>query len=930
MRLGVAAVAICLGVVGVSAAQNAAAAMNRKPINIPAQPLSSALEALAKERDLQVIYRSDLVGSVQTSGAVGVFTSEEALTKLLAATGLTYRYLNETTVTILPASSTSGSASAPSQPSPATPPTSSSQKEAANSGAFLLAQAPTGQAAGATSVDQSIVQNPEKVAGLQEVVVTAQRRAESIEKVPMSIAAFNQTTLDELHIQSFSDLASVVPGLVLSTPQGLSQAQSDVAIRGIFSGGNAATTGIYIDETPIVIRQNAAAATSGSPLPDIFDLERIEVLRGPQGTLFGAGAMGGAIRYITPQPSLENASGFAKVEFGITDRGAPSYDAGVAYGTPVVQGYAAFRLSGWLHSDGGYIDIQDPYTGTVVRRNANSSNSYVLRPAFTVAPTEALTITPAVFFQHRHSDEPDEYWATGLPNPEAGAHVSGFGATVSQPATDDLTVASLAVKFDFKGMSFQSDTSYTHRSYNALDDWSTLYPPFFGLPPLPPALASFSAHDRDLEWTRAWQQEFRLASKDSESRLSWVVGAYYRHALDGLSQLQQPDLSPITELAPYPGCAAPCNSLQYFGVPDYVINGQSYSAYSYFTTVTEQEAAFGELAVKILPRLKANIGLRIERAGVIDQLQIYGGPLNGDSTHTVPDEVQTPITPRFGLSYQVTDSDMVYATAAKGYRTGGSNFVSALLGLCQPSEAALGITSVPATFGSDTLWSYEIGTKDSFFDRRLALQASAYYIDWTGIQTAVVLPSCGASFTANRGKAISQGFDLQLAVLLTAGLTVSANVGYTDAYYPDAAYAAPSNGVVPLLNGAGDKLPGVPPWSAAAHVEYSFGMGHLWSGAKSYARVDYRWLDAYPSANPNVATYDSTNPYGGANNAEAYGVLNLRFGVIRGGLDVSAYVDNATHANPLLGYSHVVSGSPLFYAAAIRPLTAGVTAFYRF
>src|ERR1700734_4340024 len=162
--------------------------------------------------------------------------------------------------------------------------------------------------------------------GLEEIIVTAQRREESLDKVPISVTAFSQKTMDDLHIENFSDLASVVPGLVLQIPVGGLQDINDVAIRGVFSGGNAPTTQFYIDETPVAIRTLPAAGPSASPHPLIFDLVRVEVLRGPQGTLFGSSAMGGAIRYITPQPNLERASGYAKAEGSYTERGDPGYE----------------------------------------------------------------------------------------------------------------------------------------------------------------------------------------------------------------------------------------------------------------------------------------------------------------------------------------------------------------------------------------------------------------------------------------------------------------------------------------------------------------------------------------------------------------------------------------------------------------------------
>jgi outer membrane receptor protein involved in Fe transport len=492
-------------------------------------------------------------------------------------------------------------------------------------------------------------QDTQDATKLDEIVITAQRRAETLDKVPVSVTAYSQKTMDELHIQSFDDLASVVPGLSFTTV-GNSQQQSntDVAIRGIYSNGNSPTTGIYIDETPIAVRQNVAAGFSGSPHPDIFDLDRIEVLRGPQGTLFGSSAMGGVIRFITPTPSLEESSGYSKAEFSYTDRGAPSYAVGLAYGAPIVQGVAGFRVSGWFHSDGGFVDIEDPYTGQILNRNANSETSYTIRPAFTFQPTDNLTITPAVFIQHEHSDAPPEYWRTDLPNPEPGAFVSGYGwRSPQQPVTDDLTVPSLAIKYNFGGLSLQSDTSYVDRSYIDYDDYSELLPAFFGGPPLAPQLAGFNSYDQNIVWTRAWQQEFRLSSQDNDSRFNWVTGLYYRKSLDGVQQFIAPDLTPLTELL------FGQTSLQTYGIPDFVTGGLAVDSYSRFTTITESKAVFGEITYEIVPRLKTNIGLRIERSSVQDQVEQYGGPLQGTiyGTTVLPDQKQTPITPRFGLTY---------------------------------------------------------------------------------------------------------------------------------------------------------------------------------------------------------------------------------------------------------------------------------------
>lgn len=783
------------------------------------------------------------------------------------------------------------------------------------SGAALMPATRTRAAAASASTDES----PD---GLAEITVTAQRRSENLDKVPLSITALSNRTLEELHIQSFSDLASLVPGLVLSTTNATAQSSNDIAIRGIFSGGNSPTTAVYIDETPITIRRIDLAAISGSPQPDIFDLDRVEVLRGPQGTLFGSSAMGGAIRYITPQPKLDTASGYAKAEAGYTDRGAPSYAVGVAYGAPIVPGEVGFRVSGWYHTDGGFNDIQNPYSGDIVKRNANSSDTYVFRPAFTIAPNEALTITPAAFIQHFHSNAPNTYWLSFIPNPESGAHVAGD--MVPQPQTDDLSVYSLAVKYEFSAASFQSDTSYLYRKYNDDDDWTHWYPPIFGGGPFSLGQSAFSSYDFNLINTRAWQQEFRLSSKDPTSRFSWVAGLYYRHAKQTSSQLITPDLNPLTE------ALFGQTSQQYFGVPDFIYRGQVLNSYTFYSTLDESKAVFGEVTYEIVPGLKANVGVRAEHAVVRDQHQINAGPLLGltYSDLYAPNQIQNPITPRAGLTYQYTNQDMVYLSAAKGYRSGGSNAADATENpLCLPPALAYGLKAVPTAYTSDSLWSYELGAKNSFFDRRLTTQASIYYVDWTNIQTPLALTTCAETVTANRGKAVSRGFDLQIAALPFEGMKLMVNVGYTDAYFVDAAYGGVTNGVLPLLNAAGDKLAGVVPWTASLHADYSRSIGRLWNNAVGYLRADYRWLDAPPKANPYTANYDpAIGPYPN----EAYGILNLRAGVQYEGLDVSVFVNNATRSDPRLGYNHVVPGDPLYEAVAQRPLTIGLTTQYRF
>jgi outer membrane receptor protein involved in Fe transport len=769
---------------------------------------------------------------------------------------------------------------------------------------------------------------------LQEIIVTAERREEKVDKVPISITVFSQKTMDDLGIKNVADLATVVPGLGITPPFATSQDDAEIVMRGIYSGYlMTPTTQLYIDETPIAIRE-LGASLSKSPWPNIFDLDRVEVLRGPQGTLFGASAMAGAIRFITPQPALYGSSGFLKADLGFTEHGDPSYEIGAALGSAVVPGTVGLRVSAWYQSVGGFIDQVDPFTGQVLKKNANSGNVAVTRAALAIAPSENLTITPAIFAQRFHDENGNGYWVTGLANPPANKHAWG---SIAQPMTDNLQVASLSVKYNFGRVSFVSDTSYLHRTSEAVEDITHYLQSLFSGMPFVPGLESFSAWADNRSSTNAWQQEFRLSPQDPSSRVAWVAGAFFREARQGLQQLQSPDLTPLTS-ALFSGSAAcpptPCTSDDFFGVPNVVYNGQVLNFYDQYYTTDQSRAVFGDLTVNLLKRLRLDVGVRYEHLVVKDQTQYLAGPLNfGPPINaTLPNSTDNPVTPRASLTYQFTDDDMVYVSAAKGFRPGGGNNANANIPACQSSFEAFGFTSAPPTFASDSLWSYEIGTKDRFFDRRLSVEGSAYFIRWDDTQSVLFLPGCLNAIVVNQGTVISRGFDLQAEALLSADLKVSAQVGYTDAYYPYVAYggpAGPGGSPPPILNSAGQKVPQVVPWTAGAIAEYSHDISSILSDARSYLRLDYRWSGAMPSLNPLVAGYDPTvGPY---QNPE-YGVLNVRLGITRGGLDFSAYANNVTNADPRLGYNHNFNSPKdnLFYASALRPRTLGATVWYHF
>src|SRR5579859_5416424 len=244
---------------------------------------------------------------------------------------------------------------------------------------------------------------PAAAGSLEEIVVTATRREESISKVPISVTAFSQDMIDQKGIKDFQDIVRFTPGVSIDT-----SGTNAISIRGISSSGGAGTTGIYIDETPIQMR--ALGFNPDDTLPKTFDLDRVEVLRGPQGTLFGSGSEGGTVRYIMNQPSVTKESTYARSEVSFTRYGDPSYEVGVAHGGPLVNDVLGYRASVWYRYDGGWIDRIDPTTLDVVDRRANHANTIAARLALLVQPVEGLKITPSFSYQNARKHDISSFW----------------------------------------------------------------------------------------------------------------------------------------------------------------------------------------------------------------------------------------------------------------------------------------------------------------------------------------------------------------------------------------------------------------------------------------------------------------------------------------------------------------------------------------
>ncbi len=420
--------------------------------------------------------------------------------------------------------------------------------------AFAAPQnAAAGTANGAGDSSSSAAAAP----ALQEVVVTATRRAESISKVPMSISALTQGNMDIRGIKNIQDVARFTPGVYIDN-----SGTANISIRGIASTGGAGTTGIYIDDTPIQMR--ALAFNPDEALPQAFDLDRVEVLRGPQGTLFGAGSEGGTVRYITTPPSLTQTSIYSRDEVSDTQGGAPSYEAGIAAGTPVIPGTFGVRATVWYRRDGGYIDLINPVTLNNVESNANYSESALVRLDAIWAVNDTWRVRPGFYYQSRESNNTDDFWPL-YSNPGNDSFVSADPDQRVRP--DRFYLPSVQVTGDFGKVQLIEDTSYYHR--NDLTGYDgTIYNLGFyqsaavfgsvadGLPllidgaglHLPDGATNYRSPASINNNQRNFNEEVRLQSNDPSSALTWTTGLFF--AADRQSYLEQihdPDLNELTE-----------------------------------------------------------------------------------------------------------------------------------------------------------------------------------------------------------------------------------------------------------------------------------------------------------------------------------------------------------------------------------------------
>jgi outer membrane receptor protein involved in Fe transport len=796
----------------------------------------------------------------------------------------------------------------------------------------LLAQKAGPPAPSAATGPQPSSTNP-----FGEIVVTATRQDALLSKVPVSVSAFNQKALDLKGAKTLADVTRFTPGIQFD------EASNQIAVRGISSDAGAGTTGIYIDDTPIQIRN--LGFDSDDTLPAIFDLDRVEVLRGPQGTLFGAGSEGGTVRYITPQPGLDKYTSYSRAEVSSTAHGGVGYEIGSAVGGPIVEDRLGFRISAYHRRDSGWIDKTD-YFGNVLDKNTNVSDVTVIRGAITWQPVDGFQITPSIHYQKRLSAD-DEYYNAALSN--AGKGVFKDSSPEYRRDPDRFTMPVL--KMDYKNDAFEvvSNTSYfTRRDISGYDGtiydlsyYETLpltpncvpdddgtdncaYPSPLVHPQGPdPSVAYYLSPSVVTNTQRIFTQEVRIQSANPKAPVTWVVGAFYQKQRQlSREELVDPKGNQLfnqifgESLEQYFG--------DYFegvgrgeGDPIPLYNGKD-SYINQSISHERQLAVFADITWHITPTLSVTGGGRWQSVKY-RFTNFADGPQNGGRTEASGGTSSKPFTPKANISWQATPDNLLYATYARGFRPGGAN-APVPFDACSADFDTLGIKGAPSAYKSDTVDSFEVGTKDKLFDRKLSIEASAFTINWKGIQQFVTLPSCEIKYIDNLGRARARGFDFQMTASPVHGVTVDMALGYTDARYTRTAqYASPTS----IIAVKGDSLGGSP-WTASIGVQYDFPA----FGNDAFARVDYQYESPskrVKEMDPNaIASYDPALV-----TAQAQHFVGLRAGMIIGDLNASVFVDNLLDNAPLLDVAHQSAADDALTNRTWRPRTVGLTLSYR-
>ena len=758
----------------------------------------------------------------------------------------------------------------------------------------------------------------EEDAAGNEIIVTANKRNSTIQDVPFSINAQTAEDIQRSGATTLEDLSRNVAGLTI---QNLGPGQSQVAIRGVSAGqivrdqpGVKEQVGIYLDESVISL-------SLFTPDLDLFDLNRVETLRGPQGTLFGSGSVGGTIRYITNQPKIGATEGTVEANVNLVDGNDFGGHLKGAINAPLGDN-AAIRAVGYYTRYGGFIDALTP---TGIKKDVNSGERYGGRVAITFEPSDSISITPRVIYQKIMTD--------GF-NREEVFNLFANPFTTTRPAVtfkerqqfllldeafeDEIFIADATIKAGLGGVDLTSVTSYTDRNILVSRDASALTGSVSVDLGYPAAAVILPSNLRDTTKVQSFTQELRLSS-NGDGPLQWVFGGFYSNTDRVYAQR-----------LPTPGYDAFTDATLGAGTSAAVANG--FGPNSPFNSDLpynlKQIAVFGEGSYEIVDALTLTAGGRYYDFKEVRTITSGGLFANGDSGK-VDRTKSSGFTPRFLLSYEASNNITLNAQASKGFRLGGVND-PLNANLCTPADRA--IFGGFQDYDDETLWNYEAGVKTQ--GRGFTFNAAAFYTDISNLQTTLDAGSCSSRIVFNVPKAHTQGVEFELGLQPTDGLDLGISGSLLSAKF-DSTVVSGTGAVLAGIRD-GNRLASVPKFQISATASYSFPVS---DGAKgnvtaSVQHVGNRFTQPSDQEN-NPRSFVSGLPFGGASGTNAtvvnlqlpsYQLVNFSAGVdFDNGLSVIGYINNLFDENALLGFDRERGGRARLGFNTNQPRTYGIT-----
>jgi iron complex outermembrane recepter protein len=738
---------------------------------------------------------------------------------------------------------------------------------------------------------------------LQEIVVTATKRESTIETTPLSITAITGQELEDRGISNIQSIVQSVPGVSMRTS---GPGQTELEIRGLTSsGGNSSTVGFYLDDVPLT---SPSSAQNGKVVidPNLYDLNRVEVLRGPQGTLYGSGSMGGTIKLVpnAPDPTAFASSG--ELILGHTSGGdTPNHTENGMLNLPLGD-TAALRIVGSLENLSGWInriviaypDFPSPVNATTrgnvaaapvaqTNHDVNNENLRTLRVSMLFKPVEELSIEPSFMYQELTQG------GLNLIDSQPGTVANYQPYDIPEPFEDRIDLAALNVQYHFGFADLTSTTSKWNRDENLRQDGTeeiayalgvSVYPAQGGAGPTTPTPVEDDSSNQ-------WSEEVRLTSA-GDTDFKWLVGYFYQ------------DFTSFWNLYVFTPLSTCCATFPTFN-----------DAFTQIQPTTIlQNSAFGEISYRFLDKFTATAGARryyyhgTVNTAVSGYLSSSGTPNN---LNFFTQEKDQGVTPKFNLSYQLDKDLLLYTTAAQGFRPGGGNqpipTAGALGTQCLANLQAIGLNSAPLGFKPDKVWSYEVGEKFRDSEGRLTINSAGYFENWQHIQQNIPL-LCGFPFTSNAGDAHIYGAELEVNALLLPGLVASVSGSWNHAEY--IANAVPTTTI-------DDRVQNSPEIQLSASLAYRYPIN---DSLAIVSRVENNYVGS---------RIDTTAQ---ANYLSPYDLTNLRAGLEADRWRAELFVDNVTNRLALLTNASAINVNvPTFNRTAMeQPLTFGLDLSFHF